>query len=87
MSKFDKGLTRKVKERVPYEVAKDRVRSALESHRQLSNSQLAQYIWPDNVMTTQAGSLAAGPMLRRMAKDGLIYEASRTGWMAQWRLK
>lgn len=73
---------------VTYEDAKARVLAKLPTHVEsltgkgtpLPAAACGDAIWPGHPMAPQGAGFAAIPILRKMAREGLIYEAEN-GWV------
>ena len=71
---------RRVRHRVPRAECERRVLAALDKLRPMYTATVADHIWPDHDMPAQAAALAAGGVLGRMRRRGLVGHY-KGGWV------
>ena len=71
---------RRVRQRVDRQECERRVLAALNKVRPTNAATVANHIWPDHDMTPQAAALAAGGILGRMQRRGLVGRY-KDGWV------
>ncbi len=75
-----RSLIRRVREPVPREECERRVLAALDKVQPTYTATVADHIWPGHRMKPQAAALAAGGVLGRMQRRGLVGRW-RSGWV------